>query len=88
MPPAEGKQLNDEQIAIIARWIEKLPSTNEIPLNPQILSPAKPAVIPEWAWKAEPTRVIDHFIEARWKELRIKPAAPATAQAPDTTTIC
>jgi mono/diheme cytochrome c family protein len=78
MPPMESKQLNEEQIAIVARWIEKLPSTNQaagaIDWSAPIYAAAKPLNMPPWAGKLDATAAIDRFIELKWKENKIKPA--------------
>ena len=78
MPPTESKQLDEEQIAIIARWIEKLPSTNQ-PAGPvdwsaPIYAAAKPLKMPSWTHKVDTTTAIDRFIELGWKERNAKPA--------------
>src|SRR6478672_7965972 len=59
MPPMESKQLNEEQIAIIARWIEKLPSTNgasgPVDWSASMYAANKPLKMPAWVAKTETT---------------------------------
>jgi mono/diheme cytochrome c family protein len=84
MPPMESKQLDEEQIAIIARWIEKLPSTNQasgpVDWSASIYATTKPLNMPAWAGKLDTTRAIDRFIEQGWNERKVK-HAPATSDA-------
>lgn len=83
MPPEEIKQLTEEEIALIERWIDRLPSTNKIKgPGPAWKSPAysatKPLQMPAWAAKVDPTRGINRFIEAGWKARKVKPADQAS----------
>jgi mono/diheme cytochrome c family protein len=84
MPPLESKQLNDEQIAIIERWIEKLPSTNQpsgpVDWSASIYAASKPLKMPAWINKVDATTAIDRFVEQGWKERKVK-HAPLTSDA-------
>lgn len=84
MPPIESKQLNDEQIAIIARWIEKLPSTNQfttpVDWSAPIYAATKPLNMPAWINKVDATTAIDRLIEQGWKERKVK-HAPTTSDS-------
>jgi mono/diheme cytochrome c family protein len=81
MPPLESKQLSDEQIAIIARWIEKLPSTNSatgpVDWSASMYAASKPLNMPAWTGKIETGEAIDRFIEQGWKERKVKHALAA-----------
>jgi mono/diheme cytochrome c family protein len=84
MPPMESKQLTDEEIGIIQRWIEKLPSSNQaagpVDWSASIYAAAKPLKMPEWAGKIDASEAIDRFIEVGWKERKLK-HAPLTSDA-------
>lgn len=85
MPPEGSKQLNDEQVAIIQRWIDRLPSTNQpggqVDWSAPIYAAAKPVNMPKWAGKVETTEAINRFVEQGWKERKAKPAPLANDNA-------
>ncbi len=78
MPPAEMKQLNEEQIAMVQRWIDRMPSTNGV-AGPPWENPAyaarKPLKMPAWSAKTELSAGVDRFIQDGWKTHKVKPAA-------------
>jgi len=84
MPPMESKQLNEEEIALIERWIERLPSTNQpsgpIDWSAPAYAATKPVRMPAWAAKLEVGAAIDRFVEEGWKERKVK-HAPAVSDS-------
>jgi mono/diheme cytochrome c family protein len=84
MPPLESKQLNDEEIAIIERWIDKLPAANKasgpVDWSASMYAATKPIKMPEWAGKLETSAAIDRFTEQDWKQRKVK-HAPLTSDA-------
>lgn len=85
MPPEGSKQLNDEQIAIIERWIQKLPSANKANGPIDWSSPAyaatRPLAMPDWAAKTNLSGAIDRFVADGWKARKVKPAPLASDDA-------
>jgi mono/diheme cytochrome c family protein len=78
MPPAKlGKQLSDEQIQLIRRWIEQgAPWAQHWAFVP-------PAVrdVPMSSGTSWPQNEIDHFVWQRLRTEQLQPAAPATRAA-------
>ena len=76
MPPA-GKQLSEEQLAILANWIRKMkPSHSGERSSP----PPTPEPSPTWLppENGDPTTVIDLMIQARWKKAELPVASRAS----------
>jgi hypothetical protein len=77
MPP-KGKQLSPEEIALIKRWIEKLsPMAAAAATNAAATSGSSPLFrAPAWhpAKGMSAADAIDSRIEARWRELKVKPS--------------
>lgn len=80
MPP-KGKQLPPEDIAVVKRWIEKLSPTEvaQVTNAPATETNAVSPLFRTLAWQAPRGRtasqIIDHLIEQRWRELKLKPSA-------------
>lgn len=77
--PKKGKQLPDDDIALIKRWIESL---GNAPVAEPIAAASAPKSSPLFIrtnWQAPPgattTQVIDQLIEKRWHELNLTPSA-------------
>jgi mono/diheme cytochrome c family protein len=84
MPPEGSKQLTEEEVAIIQRWIEKLPSTNQ-PAGPidwrsSAYAASEPVKIPAWAAKLDVSKAVDRFVEEGWKKRKVRGAALASDQ--------
>ncbi len=85
MPPEGSKQLSEEQIAILERWIDRLPATNQpagpIDWSAPVYAATRPLKMPPWATEVQPGVAIDRFIQLGWKERKVKPA-PRVADPP------
>src|SRR4051812_11030572 len=82
MPPEGSKQLTEQEVAIVQRWIEKLPSTNQ-PAGPigwrsSAYAATEPVKIPTWAAKIDVSKAVDRFVEEGWKKRNVKAATLAS----------
>ncbi len=73
MPPGKDKQLTEEEIKILARWIERLnPDSNDT--KSQAASKKNPSDL-QLPLGTSPELAIDVFLERQWNKLKVTPTS-------------